>query len=321
MLKTIRRCVFAILWVCACVVNAAEQTNCPAPPEPLQLSPEQARAALLQAQDHGFLWRIKKDERTSYLYGTIHVAKKDWIFPGPKVLRSVVASDTVALELDMLDPDIQSRLSASVAAAKGAALPEPLAKRVQALALSLCVPYDSLVKLIPELQIATLTMLTGRRDGLEAAYAIDFMLAGMGHGANKTVVSLETPESQLQALQMGDAQQTAVLVRESLDELQSERARLSLMQLAQVWAHSDYEQIAHYFEWCECVDSQVEREFMKRLLDDRNPGLAQKVDALHRSGKQVFAAVGSLHLVGPNGLPALMEKMGYQVEQVDFTAP
>jgi uncharacterized protein YbaP (TraB family) len=88
-----------------------------------------------------------------------------------------------------------------------------------------------------------------------------------------------------------------------------------------VWAHSDYEQIAHYFEWCECVDSQVEREFMKRLLDDRNPGLAQKVDALHRSGKQVFAAVGSLHLVGPNGLPALMEKMGYQVEQVDFTAP
>ena len=57
---------------------------------------------------------------------------------------------------------------------------------------------------------------------------------------------------------------------------------------------------------------------MKRLLDDRNPGLAASIDALHAGGKQVFAAVGSLHMIGPNGLPALLRKRGYKIEQGDF---
>jgi uncharacterized protein len=55
---------------------------------------------------------------------------------------------------------------------------------------------------------------------------------------------------------------------------------------------------------------------MKRALDDRNPALAEHIDALHQSGKQVFAAVGSLHMFGPLGLPALMAKRGYRVERV-----
>jgi uncharacterized protein YbaP (TraB family) len=57
---------------------------------------------------------------------------------------------------------------------------------------------------------------------------------------------------------------------------------------------------------------------MKRLLDDRNPNLAGRIDAIHKSGKNVFAAVGSLHMFGEIGLPALMKKRGYQVEQVNF---
>ncbi len=42
---------------------------------------------------------------------------------------------------------------------------------------------------------------------------------------------------------------------------------------------------------------------MKRLLDERNPALAERIDALHAGRQAVFAAVGSLHMVGPNGLP------------------
>lgn len=52
------------------------------------------------------------------------------------------------------------------------------------------------------------------------------------------------------------------------------------------------------------------------MLDDRNPQLADHIDQLHRSGKTVFAAVGSLHMTGPTGLPSLMEKRGYQIERV-----
>jgi uncharacterized protein YbaP (TraB family) len=57
---------------------------------------------------------------------------------------------------------------------------------------------------------------------------------------------------------------------------------------------------------------------MKHLLDDRNPNLAGRIDGLHSSGKKVFSAVGSLHMFGPSGLPALMSMRGYRVERVDM---
>jgi len=321
MLEKIHRCLSITLLALVALGSAAAQTTCPPPPEPLQFTPEQMRTAMQQVQDHGFLWRIQKDGRTSYLYGTMHAAKKEWMFPGPHLMQAVKASDTIALELDMLDPDIQSHLLAGMAAAHGAVLPEPLVKRMQEQAAALCVPYESLVKLVPELQVETLSVMVGRQDGLEPGYAIDIVLAAMGHGAKKTVVSLETPELQIKALQMDDAQETIAYVQESLDELQSGRVRPQLNRMTQVWANGDSDQMSRFNEWCDCMGSEIERKYMKRLLDDRNPALSLRIDALHRSGQRVLAAVGSLHMVGPNGLPALMKKLGYQVERVDFKLP
>ncbi|MEO7056675.1 MAG: TraB/GumN family protein, partial [Caldimonas sp.] len=51
----------------------------------------------------------------------------------------------------------------------------------------------------------------------------------------------------------------------------------------------------------------------------RNPALAERIDALHAGGQQVFAAIGSLHMVGPNGVPALLKRRGYKLEQGDFS--
>ena len=55
---------------------------------------------------------------------------------------------------------------------------------------------------------------------------------------------------------------------------------------------------------------------MKRLLDDRNPVLAAAIDSRHANGQRVFAGVGSLHMIGPNGLPALLARRGFQVVRV-----
>lgn len=36
------------------------------------------------------------------------------------------------------------------------------------------------------------------------------------------------------------------------------------------------------------------------------------------SGKRLFAAVGALHMIGDNGLPALLRKQGFAVTRVEF---
>ncbi|MEP6825988.1 MAG: TraB/GumN family protein, partial [Ramlibacter sp.] len=78
----------------------------------------------------------------------------------------------------------------------------------------------------------------------------------------------------------------------------------------------DLAEMERYAQWCECINTESERKLMKRLLDDRNPGLAEGVDRLHAQGRPVLAAVGALHLPGPGGMVALMQKKGYAVRRV-----
>jgi len=310
-----RAFLFALLTAASAPGYADGGAACP--PAAEKPGPEAVQAGMRNASDHGFLWRVRRDGRTSYLYGTIHVAKADWMYPGPRVLAAIRASDTVALELDMLDPDIQDQLTQGMQALGGPALPDPLVRRLQQQAALQCIPYESLARMIPELQVTTLSMMAVRRDGLDPAYAIDSVLAGIGHGAKKNVTSLETAALQLKMFQMGSARETIELVQDGLEELESGRSRSLALRLTRAWAAGDFAEMASFNDWCECLNTAVEREMMRRMLD-RNPGLAEHIDSLHSSGRQVFAAVGSLHMFGPDGLPALLAKRGYRVENIPF---
>jgi uncharacterized protein YbaP (TraB family) len=312
----IRASLCAILILVAGAAFAENNTACP--PVAEQPTAEMVKAAARHARDHGFLWRISKDGHTSYLYGTMHVGKLQWAVPGPTVTQALRTSDTIALELDMLDEGMRDRIAQGVAALRMTALPDALEKRMRRQAEAACVPYASLARLSPEFKITTLILQDGRRDGLDAEYATDGVLAGIGHGARKNMVSLETPEAQLQLLQMKDEKETVAFVEENLDEIETGRSRTLLKRIAEVWSTANYTEMEHYSEWCDCLNTENERALMKRILDDRNPGLAERIDALHASGKRVFAAVGSLHMFGPLGLPLLMSKRGYRVDRVEF---
>ena len=290
----------------------------PCPPIPQQLAAEQIQSGMQDARDHGFLWRIRKGDHSSYLYGTVHVARLANMFPGPSVVQAVRDSDTVALELDMLDPDIQARLRAGMTQAQPTALPVPLAQRLAKRVEFECLPVNALDSFSPEMQVTALSALTGRRDGIDPAYGIDNFLAGLARGGSKRVVSLETPELQLKLLKMPTPEATIEFVDAAVTELESGRTLQTLQRLFKVWVNGDDADLARYDKWCECTPPESERLLMKRMLDDRNPGLADGISALHEAGQRVFAAVGSLHMIGPVGLPALMAQRGYTVERVAY---
>lgn len=293
---------------------ALAQPACPpvaAPPTAAQL-----QAGAMAARDHGFLWRLRKDGRESWLYGTVHVARFEWRFPGPTIAAALRASDTVALELDMLDPEIQRRLAQGIASATRNELPAPLQQRLRRQAETECLPVQALDRLNPELQVAMLESLVGRREGLDPANGIDLVLASVGRGAGKPVLSLETPELQLAALTMATPAETAEFVDSALTEMESGRAAPALARIAQVWADGDLERLTRYESWCECIKTATDKAAMARLLDARNPPLADAIAALHGRGQRVFAAVGSLHMIGPLGLPTLLARRGFDVTAV-----
>ncbi|MBX3621440.1 MAG: TraB/GumN family protein [Rhizobacter sp.] len=294
------------------------------PPEPRLPTAEERAAGAAHARDRGFLWRIRKGGRSSWLYGTIHIARRDWMFPGPRVMAAVRASDVVAFELDITDGALMQRLQAGLAdGAKQpvAPVPDDLAARLRAQLRAACAPPGMLDAMSPEMVGAMLMMMSVRRDGLDASYGIDPALAHVARREHKAVVSLETPEQQLRLMQSGSAGELREGLEKILRDLEQDRARPMLLRVAGVWAQGRADELARYREWCDCANTAYERATLKAMLDDRNGPMAARIDALHSSGKTVFAAVGSLHMFGPAALPALMAARGYRVERVVFGAP
>ncbi|MBW8830043.1 MAG: TraB/GumN family protein [Burkholderiales bacterium] len=294
--------------------HADSARPCPPAAQP----PALEDAASQTAVDRGFMWRIQKDGRVSYLYGTVHVARHDWAYPGATLMSAMRDSDVVALELDVLDPAIMQRLFAGMAPRPQDAVDDALKARLITQIQAACLPEQLLELMSAEMASTTLVAMSARRDGLDPTYAIDRSLSLLGHKLGRPVISLETPEQQLAALRSRTRQEARESIEQTLHSLETGEASPMLRRIARVWAESRYGELDRYDEWCQCMSTDSERALMKRLLDDRNPAMAQRIDALHVGGKRVFAAVGSLHMIGPLGLPQLLAKRGYKVEKVEF---
>ena len=115
---------------------------------------EERAQATKTARDRGFLWRISKGGVNSWLYGTIHLARREWMIPGPQVHAALRASEVVALELDITDTALMQRLQAGLAmrpGEPGAQLPGDLAARLRAQLRAACAPTEMLTAMAPEM--------------------------------------------------------------------------------------------------------------------------------------------------------------------------
>jgi uncharacterized protein YbaP (TraB family) len=296
------------------LTNACAQTV----PQNLQNSCEQLQISMRTARNRGFLWRLTNDGRNSYLYGTLHVGKQDWMYLGEAVQNALRASDRLALEIDPLDGDMRQRLQRAMAASESdPVVPEPLSARMRAEAERACFPLPALSAMLPEVQLSTLGVLASRSDGIYAEYGNELFLSSLARGLRKPVISLETPELQMRVSHSEDRQDRDAMVEKWLGKLESGRWRALTLRTSEVWVESRVDELQRYAEWCECFDTEAERREWRRTVDDRNLGLADGIIGILDSGQTVFAAVGSL--IGTTGLPALLANRGYRIELLPFS--
>ncbi len=291
------------------------------PPAATPIGPADAQAARRDDRDRGLLWRIEKDGRTSWLYGTIHAAERGWVLPGPAVRDALRRADRVALEVDLMDPAVMAALTTAVMAPPGAPhLPEPLARRLRAQSEALCADA-SLARLRPEIQLMSLVGLAARSAGIDPAYGIDLFLAGLARAMDKKVVSLESAALQIGMLVSDEPAKVAHIVDEGLKQLEGGQAKKIIAILTRAWAEGELETLRDYGQWCQCLTTAEDRADHARIVEGRNPALAAGIAAQHQAGHALFAAVGVLHMVGPQGLPTLMADKGFRVTRVPHAAP
>lgn len=298
------------------LARAEAPKDCPPAAQPP--SAEQLDKARAAAKDRGALWRLRKDGRTSYLYGTAHVGKLEWMFPGPQLQKVLAETEVLALEIDISAPGFLTEFQQAQQRAAALALSEGEQQRLDAQADAACLPRGALAALHPVMQAITYASLAGRRDGLDPAYAQEAMLLGAARSLSRPVVSLESVGGQLAVLLPADPQQVRWLLRQTLDALERQETRDALRTMGRAWERGDLDTLGDPAKLCQCTPTAEELAFQRRLNDDRNGPIAERIATEHAKGKPLLAAVGTLHMTGPKALPRLLERLGFQVERVKY---
>lgn len=286
------------------------------PPAPAALGASEAARLASQAKDRGLLWRLRRDGRESYLFGSLHVGRLAWSFPGPRLRAALQASEVLALELDLDDPATRRVLTAAPTHAEPLVLDRGLQARLDAQATATCLPPQALASLHPLMQLSTYTVLMARHDGLDPEWGQEAMLARWAREQRRPLVALEDPEEQLRALIPARASEARTELDEGLRLLERGQVRPVVRRLAEAWARGDLRELADYARWCRCADTEADRAALRRLNDERNPALAERITRLHAGGQTVFVAVGALHMSGPQALPRLLQEKGFELEQL-----
>ncbi len=297
-----------LLWSSAQAQSA--DTLCPPPVLPL------ADAASEAAPDVGMLWRMQRDGRTSYLYGSMHIGRPAWARPGPALQAALQAVDVLALELDGSEIHQEAAPLAQGPDSDDFGLPRALQERMAAQVRAACLPEQALAHLHPILQLSSLSALAARWDGLDIAYGQELVLIQHAQARGLPMVGLERMQDQMQALIPKDRKTLLLHLEEGLEQLEQDRVRPAMRHLARAWETGDLAELQAYEQWCDCVHSEADRAWLRRLNDERNPGLAEGIEALHAKGQRVLAAVGALHMGGPRALPKLLKERGFVLEPI-----
>lgn len=272
-------------------------------------------------QRRGQLYRITHDGKTSYLFGTIHVGK-DGAYPlDPQAARALLDSKTLVIELDIRqDLPFQQALARHGRYQNGDTIqnhltPATLNKLVLALGkagMSLQSVQHYKPWLIANLLVGTELDL----HGFQRSQAVEYALLAAAQKQDKTVHELESAEYQLSLFDMLDERQQEQYLVENLADLASGSSLKRSQALIEAWSSADAPGIQAAWQTATTGDS-ISAGFMQRvLLGKRNPEMVANIERIMQQDQVAFVGVGLLHLVGDDGLPQLLKRRGYQVEQL-----
>src|SRR3546814_232058 len=114
---------------------------------------------------------------------------------------------------------------------------------------------------------------------------------------------------------MNAVQQEAYL-RESMADLADGSTLKKSLALLQAWRNADSKEMLRSFHQMQNDKSATSSFEKKVLIDGRNPGMTNKIEALLKQDKASFVAIGTFHLLGEKGVPALLQQRGYEVRKL-----
>ena len=270
------------------------------------------------APARNFLWKATgKGGGVVYLVGSVHVLSKDFYPLNPAIETAYKDSDLLAEEVDMgemLDPGAQMQMltrgmlpsSTPLDKVVSAATYAMLEKRVVATGL----PIEPFKLMKPWMVALMIEAAEWQKAGLDPELGLDKHFYDRAKGDGKTVQGLETVAYQISRFDEIPMDQQEHLLAETLKDIDTEQANMT--KLMDAWRAGDVATV----ERIVLSDLKQEPQLYQRLLVERNKNWMPKIEALSTRRGHAFVVVGAAHLVGPDGLIAMLKAKGYTVEQM-----
>lgn len=274
-------------------------------------------AATLQASEAPgsvFMWKVERGGATVHLLGSIHALKAE-AYPLPASIESAFeGSEVVVFEVDldeMTGGAFEMLAAGSLEAGQtleGTLGPDLWAELAEASA-GVGLDPAMLQFMKPWMAALSVAALELSAAGYLPAHGLDSHFAGRAEEAGKRREALETVEFQIGLFNSMSPEQSAAFLRYTLADLETLDPVLD--ELYRHWRAGEVGPIAELMGH-EFVGFP---ELHRALIADRNRRWLPRIEELLAGGQEALVVVGALHLVGDEGLVALLRRRGYTVTQ------
>jgi uncharacterized protein YbaP (TraB family) len=263
------------------------------------------------------VWKVQKDKSVLYLGATCHILREtDYPLP-PEFDKAYMASEIIVFETDigkLQEPSTQQKLLAQAMYADGSTVDKHLSAQAYGELSAYCksnsVPLDAFKQFKPSMLIETLTVMELMKLGV-TQQGVDLFFYELADKDQKIVEGLETVEEQIDYLvSMADDNEDE-FVTYSINDMKTIKQQFEI--LANAWRKGDAEKLS------ELMVTELKTKLpklYKRLVTDRNSKWLPLIDAYMNTPQTEFILVGAGHLVGPEGIIALLKKKGYMIDKL-----
>ena len=271
--------------------------------------------ASVLAQAEPAIWVVKGPHATVYLFGTIHALQKGDTWQSAKIDAAIQQSGTLWLEIPNVDDaasmqPLVMQLGMDQAHPLSTKLtPDQLARLTKA-ANSVGLPGGEAMfeTFKPWLAALTLSIAPLMQAGYDPSTGVEMELKPEFVKANKPVKGFETAEEQMRYFADMPEKAQVDFLNSELDDFDS--AIDKFKQMLAAWSAGD----------TDALDKLNNADFRDKYPDlfqilvvKRNQKFTTQIEDLLKGDGVSFVAIGAGHLVGKDGVPAMLEKQGYKV--------
>lgn len=263
------------------------------------------------------MWQINGASNRIYLLGSVHVLRQQ-DHPIPTAIdKAYEDAEILIMEVDVddLDPIEMAGMVNELGVIKdGGTLQEimgpSLYDEAADYASQLDIPFLMLAQTEPWLAAITIEQMMLLRIGFNPEYGIEFHLSAKAGEDNKEILGLESVREQLEFLdKLSLSAQRSLLIQTLRESLNIEE---NLDLLINAWRHGDID----FLEENLLVEMQRYPELYRTLVVDRNEAWVERIRNLIGEQDDYLIVVGTLHLVGDDGVPALLSEIGITTDQL-----